>query len=74
MKKKFFVIMTIALAGIASFSVTPTTAQTETGDCDKVYFDMKKQFFVSGCKPKTGYNCLLRCAQPEYPDVPKIGV
>ncbi|SFO57513.1 hypothetical protein SAMN04488519_108183 [Algoriphagus ornithinivorans] len=73
MKKKVYSIMAIVLVGITSFSVMPTLAQTEPGDCDKVYHDKKKQFFVSGCKPKTGYECLLRCAHPDYPDLPTIG-
>ena len=64
--------MTIVMAGIVSFSVIPTMAETEPGDCDKVYHDKKKQFFVSGCKPKTGYECLLRCAHPEFPELPAI--
>ncbi|WP_075349386.1 hypothetical protein [Algoriphagus marinus] len=68
MKKKVYLIMTIAMVGIASFSVIPTMAQTD-GNCDETYYNEKKQFLVSGCKPKEGYRCLLRCDQPNVPDI-----
>jgi hypothetical protein len=69
MKKKVYLIITILITGIASFAVMPTQVQAETGDCDKVYPNQKKQFLVSGCKPKEGYLCLLRCDQPNVPDI-----
>lgn len=69
MKKKVYLIITILMTGILSFSVMPTQVNAEPGDCDKAYPNEKKQFLVSGCKPKEGYRCLLHCDQPNVPDI-----
>ena len=69
MKKKVYLIITILINGIASFAAMPTQVQAEPGDCNKAYPNEKKQLFVSGCKPKEGYRCLLRCDQPNVPDI-----
>ncbi len=69
MKKRVYLIITIVITGIASFATMPTQVQAEPGKCDVVYPNQKKQFLVSGCKPKEGYLCLLRCDQPNVPDI-----
>lgn len=73
MKKKIY-LFAFVIFGSALFSSNLTNADTAPGDCDKVYTNKKKQFWVSGCKPKEGYECLLRCAHPEYPDLPSISL